>query len=139
MEASPRSWSSALCRYARNWISGNGQEPDLARADGEPEDGLLVEQRVEDASSAERLPQPHGHAVHAALLRDVLAEHEHLGVFPHQIGERGADAVTERPRLLGIGGRRRISVPLRFVGHATGALRRDRRHDFAARRELGSR
>ena len=119
---------------------GDGQEPDLAGADGHAEDRLLVEQRVEDASRAERLPEPHRHAVHAALLGDVLPEHEHLGVLPHQIGERGADPVRERPaacRRPSGGG----AYPLRRASAVTRSamLGRDRRHHLGARRELRSR
>ena len=62
---------------------GNGEEAHLSCADGEAEDGLLVEERVEDASGAECFPQAHRHAVHAAFLGDILAEEQHRRVFPH--------------------------------------------------------
>src|SRR5689334_19565817 len=34
--ASPRSWSSALCRYARYWISGTGSSPDTLAPSARP-------------------------------------------------------------------------------------------------------
>ena len=34
--ASPRSWSSALCRYARYSISGTGRKPDTAAPSASP-------------------------------------------------------------------------------------------------------
>ena len=68
--ASPRSWSSALCRYARYWISGIGQQPVQpgARAP-RPRIGGLVEQRVEDPLGAEPVLQVLGDPVDAALAR----------------------------------------------------------------------
>ena len=72
--ASPRSWSSALCRYARYWISGTGSSPASPAPSAEPEDRRLVQQRVEDPGRAEPVPQALGHPVHAALGGHVLAE-----------------------------------------------------------------
>ena len=125
--ASPRSWSSALCRYARYWISGTGTKPLTRRAEREPEDRRLVEQRVEDAAGAEALLQAARDAVDAALDRDVLAEDEH--VRDRARARRRARAlIAERER-------QRLAVGTRPAGaqrRAGAERRRERRATISA-------
>ena len=58
------------------------------RAERQPEDGLLVEQRVEDPSGAEAPRQAAGHPVDPALHADVLAEDDHPGVGLEEVAAR---------------------------------------------------
>src|SRR5260370_38294249 len=64
------------------------QQAGKARAEREPDDGLLVEQGVEDAPGTEPRVQPAGDAVPTALARYLLAAYQHAG--------RGGEAVGER-------------------------------------------
>ena len=77
---------------------GDRQHARHTRAEGEAEDRLLVEQRVEHAVAAGRPLQPAGDAVDAALGADVLAEHEHRRVGGEQLAERPVDRLGERQR-----------------------------------------
>ena len=75
---------------------GNGPVAAHRRADADADDGRLGNRRVDDARLAELLEQPLGHAEGAAVRADVLAEHEHLRVAPHFLGERFADGFQIR-------------------------------------------
>ncbi len=96
--ASPRIWSHALWKYARYWISGIGSMPMFAKPCARPRIIGLVEQRVEHARALERLVQALGDRVDAALLRDVLAEQQRLGILAEQIVQRVVDLDREMPR-----------------------------------------
>ncbi|CAM4385952.1 hypothetical protein NONI108955_24020 [Nocardia ninae] len=60
------------------------------------ENALLVEQGVEDASLAELLLQTLGHAVHAALKADVLAEDQHVRIAGEQACQCAVDRLPQR-------------------------------------------
>ena len=115
---------------------GDRHEAGHAGAERQPEDRLLVEQRVEHPLAAGPLLQPAGHAVHAALGADVLAEHEHPAVGAEQVAERPVDRLRQRERPLVLGQRpeeRRSVGGSRAhdgtVGDADGPVRRQRRDD----------
>ena len=57
-----------------------GSSPDTPGAEGQPEDRLFVEQRVEHPRRTGPVEQSAGDAVDAALARDVLAEDDGLGI-----------------------------------------------------------
>ena len=68
------------------------------RADRRADDHRLGQRRVDDAVVAELGPQPVGGEEDAALLADVLAEHDDRLVAAHLVGERLADGLDERAR-----------------------------------------
>ena len=129
---------------------GDREQPHVRRALGHAEDRRLVQKRVEHARLAEARLQPARHAVHAALLADVLAEHERLGMADHlvrqgraQVAGQGAQrvrggvlgqlaAVGLRPRLAVDEGGGRGAAPLLVVGS-------QRRDDLGPRDQLGAR
>ena len=88
---------------------GQRKEPADRGAEGEPEDGGLVEQRVEDAAGAEARVQPARDAVDAALRGDVLAEEKRFGMRLQCVAERTVDRERERQRL-GVGGSTGLDV-----------------------------
>ena len=67
-------------------------------ADRGPDDHRLGQRRVDHAVVAELGPQAVGGQEDAALLADVLAEHDDRLVAAHLVGERLADGVDERAR-----------------------------------------
>ena len=82
---------------------GHGHVPRQRRPERDPEDGLLIEQGVEDPVAAEALPQCAGDSVHPALDRNVLAEDQGLGVGGHQVHEGGVDGLGEGHPWPGLG------------------------------------
>ena len=82
---------------------GDRHQPGHARPERQPEDRLLVEQRVEHPPPPGLALQAAGDAVHPALGPDVLAEHEHTTVAGEQVAERAVDRLGERERPLVLG------------------------------------
>ena len=80
-----------------NWISAHRPQAVDGRADRGADDHRLGQRRVDDPVVAELGPQPVGGQEHAALLADVLAEHDDRLVAAHLLGERLADGLDERP------------------------------------------
>ncbi len=122
---------------------GDGQKAEVARADREAEDALLVEQRVEHAAHAGAPRQLGGDVVDAALPRHVLAEDDQLRVLREQIAERAVDVDREVARPLELG---ELSAPQRGArgrgrragglgGDRLGRARRERRHHLGGRGE----
>ena len=72
------------------------QRPRQRRAERGAQDGLLVEQRVEDPAAAEPLTQPAGHAVHPALDGDVLTEDQRVRAVRQDVGEGRVDRLGQR-------------------------------------------
>ena len=68
------------------------------RADRRADDHRFGQRRVDDPVVAELGPQPVGREEDAALLADVLAEHDDRLVAAHLVGERLADGLDERAR-----------------------------------------
>src|SRR4029077_18844847 len=66
------------------------------RPDRRADDHRLRERRVDHPVVAELRPQPIGRQEYAALLADVLAEHDDALVASHLLGERVADRLDER-------------------------------------------
>src|SRR5690606_8439151 len=92
---------------------GEGQEAVLRGAEREAEEGLLVEQGVEDAGGRGALGEAARDAVDAALATDVLAEDQHLGVLREQLAERAVDRLRERARPFALGRRLAPQAPAR--------------------------
>ncbi len=69
-----------------------------AGAQRQPEDGLLVKERVEHPSRAELAQQPAGHPVDAALAGHILPEHEHVGPGGQGVGQGGVDDLGQGHR-----------------------------------------
>ena len=78
---------------------GDRQQSGQRRAEGEAEDGLLVEGRVEDPGGAEGLLQAERHAVHAALGADVLRRARRPADTPR--ARRSSAALTDWARVSG--------------------------------------
>ena len=78
---------------------GHRHEPREAGAERRAEDGLLVEQGVEDPGRTEAVPQPPRDAVDPALDRHVLAEDEDVVVVRQLVAERLVDGLREGQRL----------------------------------------
>ena len=76
----------------------DGQQPADAGAQGQSEDRLLVEQRVENPCRPGCCGQPPGHAVDTALAGDVLAEQQRLGVVGQRLAQRPVDGLRHRDR-----------------------------------------
>ena len=110
---------------------GDRNDAGDGRAEGQPEDRGLVEERVEDALRPEPRLQAARDPVHATLRSDVLAEDERLRVGVEHIGQRGVDRLGERERL-GVAkpGGSRLDLD-----RDRGA-RRERRHHVGRSREL---
>ncbi len=66
----------------------------LGRADRDAADRRLADRRVDHPLGAELLGQAGGHRVRTAL-GDVLADHEHVVVGPHRLGERPVERLDE--------------------------------------------
>ena len=123
---------------------GQGHEPGQPGAECHAEDRLLVEQGVEDPSGTEPFLQPARHAVHPALDRHVLPEHERLRVDRQDVDECPVDRLGEgeRARVLGqvpvegLGTHRRRRRTAGFGADAIGPPRRQRRHDLVGGRQL---
>ena len=67
---------------------GDRQQARHRGTEGQAEDRLLVEDRVEHPRLAGLALEPPGDAVHPALDADVLAEHQHAGVGGQEIEQR---------------------------------------------------
>ena len=78
---------------------GDRRKPVLGHADGEAEDGLLVQERVDHPVGAEPLHQFLRDAIDAALAAHVFAHERDIGVLQHQVGERPVDEAAHRLRL----------------------------------------
>ncbi len=118
---------------------GHRQQAGQAAAQGDAENGLLVEQGVEHPAGPEPPLQALGHAVHATLAPDVLAEHAHAGVGLEQLAERVVDRLGQGQRGNGVVlGRRAALGPL---GHLVRVTRRQRGHHLgrAGQRPAGHR
>ena len=113
----------------------------MAGADGEPENGLLVEQSVDHPVDAKARLQLLRHAIDAALAADILARQQNFRMFQHQIGQCPIDDAAHRLRRT-----HRVEVgtedgAARFLGRAiAGAagpdIRNEARHDASGIREL---
>src|SRR5439155_17696414 len=75
---------------------GDGPQAADRRPDRRADDLALAQWRVDDAIVAELRPQPVGRKEDAALLADVLAEHDHALVSDHLLAEPLADGFDER-------------------------------------------
>ena len=75
------------------------REPVLRHADGEAQDRLLVEQRVDHPVGAEAGNQLLRHAIDAALAAHILAHQHDLAMVEHQIGQRPVDQPAHDLRL----------------------------------------
>ena len=81
-----------------NWISATGRRPLTAAPIEAPDDHRFGQRRVDHAIVAELGPQAVRGQEDAALLADVLAEHDDRLVAAHLVGQRLADGVDERAR-----------------------------------------
>ena len=81
-----------------------GKQPGHAGAKGQPEDGLLVEQRVEYPRRTGPVEQSAGHPVDAALSRDVFAEDDGFRVAVQNVVECTVDPERHGHRRVGIAG-----------------------------------
>ncbi len=79
------------------------QQPGEPGSERKAQDGLLVQQRVEDPAGPERAEQAPGHAVDAPLAGHVLAEDEHLRAGRQLVGEGPVDRLGQRERALILG------------------------------------
>ena len=77
---------------------GDRPKPIDGSADRRTDDHRLGQRRIDHPVVAELRPQPVRREEDAALLADVLAEHDHRLVPPHLVCERLADRLDERPR-----------------------------------------
>ena len=103
---------------------GDGKQPGDPCAEREPEDRLLVEQRVEHPRRTGPVEQSAGDAVHAAFARDVLAEDDRLRIAVEDVGSARLIADRHRHRRIGFAATR----PMR---PARRARRRPRRRGRA--------
>ena len=101
---------------------GDRHEAGEGRTQGDAEDRLLVEQRVEHPSATEPLVQTASDAVNTALDGHVLTEEQCLRMGRHQLGQRGVDGLRQRQRCGRSPGRA-------GAGGASDLGERDRRHD----------
>jgi hypothetical protein len=116
----------------------------LSKADGQPQDRLLVEQRVEHPTTATAPRQFAGDAVDAALLGDVLAEHERLGVLHQRVAESAVQRLRERSGALLFGEllapegvpSLRTRHPRHLVGHRVVVAGRQGFHHLRGARQL---
>ena len=100
---------------------GHRHEPGEAGAERRAEDGLLVEQGVEDPGRPEAVAQAARDAVDPALDRHVLAEDEHVVVVRELVGQGLVDGLREgqRPR---VGRTTAVAGGPRSWGSASGAI-----------------
>ncbi len=118
---------------------GDRQQAGGARAEGQAEYGLLVQEGVEHPGGAEALQQPARHAVHPALAGHVLPEEHDLGAGAHDVGQRAVDRLRQGERTLAFG--RGVAEQRGTVARLAHGLRRDlggaaggeRRHDLVSR------
>ena len=102
--ASPRSWSSALCRYARYWISGTGSSPPSPAPSPSPRIDVSSSRVSKTRAGAEPVAQPLGDPVHAALgAPRPRRRRSSPGWSSMRVGERRVDRLGQgqRPGLLG--------------------------------------
>ena len=71
----------------------------MPHADGEPKDGLFVQQRIKHTRCAKFFLQPLCHAIDAAFARDIFAEHRDIGILQHDICQGEVDALGQSDRL----------------------------------------
>ena len=76
---------------------GDRPQPVHRGADRRADDHRLGQRRVDDPVVAELGPQAVGREEHAALLADVLAQHDDRLVAAHLLGHALADRLDERP------------------------------------------
>ena len=116
------------------------KQPGGPGTESEPEDRLLVEQRVEDPAGAEPAGQPASDSVDPALAPDVLAEDQEVRVRDQRVGQTAVDAVREGERSPGLGqpaaerilARSRVARAGRAPRDVIGTARRERGHDLLA-------
>ena len=101
----------------------------LRHADGQAENRLLVEQRVDHSVRPEARLQLLRHPINPALAPDILAHHHDFRVRQHQVGQRPVEQAAHRLRLVQLAQiaakRRRARLGRGAVGGRTGARRRD--------------
>src|SRR3954451_18396873 len=78
---------------------GYREHPRDPGAEGEAENGLFVEDRVEHPEGSGLFEKAAGHTVYATLAGDVLAEDHGLGVLGEDVAQRRVDRSGEGERL----------------------------------------
>src|SRR4029453_10501704 len=103
---------------------GNRYQPSKGGAQAETQNGLLIEQGVEDSGCAICASQACRDAVDASLDADVLTENDHATIGGQQLVECGIDRLGEGTRLGLISGLRG-SERMNSFGDSGGVARRD--------------
>lgn len=96
---------------------GDGEQSALGRADGQAEDGLFVEEGVEDPGEPEALVKVGGDGVDAAFDSHVFAKHEDALVVSHEVVEGGVEELGEVPGAVSFG---ELVIPKSLAGLGIG-------------------
>ena len=104
---------------------GHGQQAGDAGAEREPEDGLLVEEGVDDPGSAEPALQSARDAVDAALAAHVLAEQQEAGLDGGDVGEGPVDRLRQGQPALVLRQLRAVHPAPLVLRRGTGGTLRD--------------
>ena len=121
---------------------GYGKQPGHPGAERQPEDGLFVEQRVENPRRTRPVEQSAGDPVDAALAGDVFAEDDGFGIAVQDVVQRAVDPDRHGHRRVGIacsnrrgqrggrGGDRVFEAERKGRHHRLRAVELRRIHDF---------